>query len=65
MSIAVPVQDETAEEWDAQHVLESLSDQVRNAAPDGCCVHGETFCLSCGLAWVVEQNVPIRLDSNE
>ena len=57
--------EEAIESWDAQQMLQSLSDQLRRIAPGDCCVHGEEFCLSCGLNWSVSQEVPLRFDSGD
>jgi hypothetical protein len=60
--IAEPPLEETIESWDAQRMLQSLSDQLRRIAPGDCCVHGEEFCLSCGIDWAVSQDIPLQLD---
>jgi hypothetical protein len=61
MTTAELVSEECVEDWNAQQMLQTISDEVRSIAPEGCCVHGDPFCLSCGLNWAVEQNVPLRL----
>jgi hypothetical protein len=56
--------EEAVESWDAQRMLQSLSEQIHRLAPDDCCIHGEKFCLSCGINWSVSQEVPLRFDSD-
>ncbi|MBI4877513.1 MAG: hypothetical protein HY822_23025 [Acidobacteria bacterium] len=65
MTTGPSVCEEGLAEWDAQELLQSISDQLRGAAPLGCCVHGEDFCLSCSLAWAVEQNIPLHLGGED
>jgi hypothetical protein len=62
MMLSELARQDSGENWDAQQTLEDLSDQLHVLVPENCCVHGEHFCLSCGLAWVVEQDVPLHLD---
>ncbi len=62
MIFSVHSEPDSGDAWDAQQTLQALADQLHALVPENCCVHGEYFCLSCGLAWVVEQNVPLHLD---
>ena len=45
-------------EEDTGLALEFLTAQVREALPAGYCIHGEPFCLSCGLQWLVARSTP-------
>jgi hypothetical protein len=51
---------ENADSWDEDTglALEFLTAQVRKALPPGYCIHGEPFCLSCGLQWLVARSTP-------
>ncbi len=48
-------------DWDeeAGAALAFLTAQVREALPPGYCVHGEPFCLSCGLEWLVARSTAL------
>lgn len=65
MPFAEIATEESVESWDAQQMLQAISAELRSIAPKGCCIHGEEFCLSCGINWAVEQNVPLRLGGEE
>jgi hypothetical protein len=45
-------------DWDedAGPALEFLIRQVRETLPAGYCIHGEPFCLSCGIEWLVARS---------
>lgn len=51
--------------WDeeADAALEFLIAQVRETLPPGYCIHGEPFCLSCGLDWLVARSTAALLVS--
>lgn len=52
-------------DWDeeADAALEFLIAQVRETLPAGYCIHGEPFCLSCGLERLVARSTAALLIS--
>jgi hypothetical protein len=51
-------------DWDeGGAALDFLIAQVRETLPPGYCIHGEPFCLSCGLEWLVARSTATLLVS--
>jgi hypothetical protein len=42
--------------------LDLLVKQVRSLAPPSCCPHNDPPCIGCGLAWLIDQEIPINLN---
>jgi len=53
--------DTTASSSDLQAEFNLLVAQVRQLAPPSCCPHNDPPCIGCGLDWLIEQGIPIRL----